>query len=529
MRPPAAGPSTKLALGLLLAGCGDARTPQAQPRFVRGGLLVPRETAAEGTPLPDGWSFVPQTWIPGDAVSWRGTSLQAPLRAECVPVTHVDLGDAASLIARGGEPPDTALAWSPDGATLAIGTWTGEVKVLGVSSGTRVRSRSFPEAVVKEVAWSPDGRALYAAEQSPDALLHALDPVTLADRWTLRLADRVGSSAWPPGDDLYGAYTLPGAYGLEVLPDGDLVVAAVHAWNDAEGVRHNLSQVLRLTPEGTVAAAWPPTPRDVTLMHPAVDAPGGLVAVPVGRSADGPDPPDLPVDGIQVLSLPDLIPQGSFVAQPLVPWFPRAFAWQAVDVRRVDDGWRILVGLGDGRVFLTSSTGDVTEVPLGVPILAGEVPIAASVGFGLLREDEAVVETARTNIPYGTRSAATRPPEAHPAENALWSHGPDGSLRWTWSGPHALSGLTLGPDGTTLVAGAGPRVTDDRLDLFGALVFDLSRPGSGRDRLAALCPTDAPVFFRHAISRSGAIAVTTFPFEDATGRLRGAWQVVVFR
>ncbi len=491
-------------------------------------MILPDDPSA-GAPLPSGGSFVPYPWIPGESVEIAGRSLVAPRQAACVSILRRRLGDVSRAVALGGEAPDTALAWSPDGTRLAVGTRLGALLLLDPSSGEVTATRAFPEAIVKRVAWSDAGDVLYVGEQSPDALLHALDGATLDTRWSVRLADEIGTSSLPPGDDLYGLYTLPGVYGLEVLPGGTLLVAAVHGWNDADGARRNRSRLLHLDPSGAVRTAWPPDgAADATLMHPRVDADGLLTVVPVGRSADGPDPAGLPVHGVQVLSLPDLMPVAAFVPAPLEPWFHEAFAWEAVDVSaRLG---RILLGLGDGRLFVAPLAPGVEPLvlPLGTPVLAGDVPLAASVGFGFFHGDTVVSQTARSNIPYGTPIPEARPASAHPAENAVRVHDLDGRLRWEWRGPHALAGLTPGSD-DTLVVGAGPRVADDRRDLFGALLFRLDGEGTGAERLLATCPTAGPVFIHHALSSEGVLAVAAFPFVAADGDLEGEYEVVVFR
>jgi len=473
--------------------------------------------------LPGDRVFLPWEGKPGDPVDLGGTLQRAPARPACVSLARIDLGDASRIIAQGGEAPDTALAWSPTGDRLAVGTFRGEVLVVDAGTGRVIRRETFPEAVIKTVAWSSDGETLYASEQSPDALLYALDPTTLQPRWSFRLADEVETSPLPPDADLYGVYTLPGAYGLDVLPSGDLVVAAVHAWNQ-DGHRLNRSRILRLSPDGSRVAAWPPDgPADATLMHPSIDTTSGLLAVPVGRSADGPAP-DLPINGVQILTLDSLTPQGTFRPEPLLPYFQQVFPWEALDL----DHGTLLEGLGDGRVFLHAPDHTV-RIDLGTPLLSGDVPIAASVGFGVLRAADVIVQTARTNIPYGAANPAARPPSAHPGENALWSYNLDGRLRWSWRGPHALAGLTLGLDGHELLVGAGPRVADDRRDLFGVLVFDLDRTGPGVDPLVTVCPTASPVFFRQALSPTGWIAAATHPFVTADGNLEGDYAVEIFR
>ena len=107
----------------------------------------------------------------------------------------------------------------------------------------------------------------------------------------------------------------------------------------------------------------------------------------------------------------------------------------------------------------------------------------------------------------------------------------NGDRAWSWSGGQQLQGISMGADGRHILVGAGDRPTDERRDLFGALVFDLEGPStrSGEDRLRAFCATESPVFFRHAMSRDGRVAVAEHPHTDAEGAVRGSYQVTVLR
>jgi hypothetical protein len=516
--------------GPLLVLAAGACTPDPAPspaevHFVRGGVLTAGPEAS-GQPL-GAYRFAPLAWVPGQSAGASGTL--APRLAECVRVGGVDLGDAARIAAAGGPAPDTDLAFSPDGSQLAVGSFRGEVLVIDVATSAILARRGLAESMVRRVGWAPDGKTLYAGEQSPDATLHALNPATLADRWTLRLADRVGSSVLPAGDDLYGIYSLPAAYGLEVLAGGDLLVSAAHGWTGPDGLRQNRSQLLRLTPEGAVRAAWPAEPADATLLHPALDEPGDRLAIPVNRTAAGPAPADLHVGGLQVLDLTTLEPLAFIHVPPLAPWYTETYLWQAQDVSVAQDS--LLLGLGDGRVVLGTLAGEVrTTLAGGSPILAGDVPIAASVGHAFIHGDSAVFLTSGTNIPWGAAAPDLRPPTLHPGSNTLSVVGLDGTPRWSFRGDWDVQGMTLAPDDRTLVVGAGDRQTDTRRDLFGALVFDLGgEPRPGEARLLTTCATESPVFFRHAVSSQGVIAVTEVPFKVGEGEVAGRYAVSLFR
>ena len=518
---------TALAL-LACTGSPPDDAPDLDIRFVRGGLLV--SGGSEGRALPGGRRLIEKAWSPGESVSVGGQEAIGPRRAECAPLFSVTLGDVSRLVASGGAAPNTALAFSPDGALLAVGSYTGEVLLLDGWTGDVRARRRLAETMVKSVTWSDDGQTLYAAEQSPDAYIHALRADDLDPRWSLRLADIVGTSAPPDAEDIYGIYSLPSAYGLVRLPGGDLLTAALHSWKDADGVQLNRSQVLRITPDGTVAARWPAQPADATFQHPRVDSSGQYVLLSVNRSADGPPPEGLPIGGVVALAAADLSQVTAATPTPLKPWFDQPYVWEALDI---DPEQGIFIGLGDGRVQTYGLDGTPRlQQTTGAPTMAGDVPIHASVGFGFFYGGGLVYATSKTLIPYGAASSALRPPTAHPNENTLWHTDAEGAVRWSWSGSQIIAGLTPSDDGDHLVVGAGDRQTDDRRDLYGALVFDLREPLAGRsgeDRLEAFCPTQGPVFFRHAMSTDGRVAVAEHPYMDADSAAVGAYKVTVLR
>jgi hypothetical protein len=419
-------------------------------------------------------------------------------------------------VALGAGAPDADVDWSADGR-LAVGTARGEVLVIEGWTGQVLARRTLSEATVKGVRWSTDGKTLYAGEQSPDALVHALNPDDLGTRWSFRFADRVESSPPPPGEDLYGVYTLPGVTALDLYPNGDILVAATHAW-DPGGGRVNRAQIVRLAADGTEVARWPDPPGPVTLLHPRLSSDGTRVVVGVGHSAAGAPPAEFPVDGVQVLD-GSLRPMRAQVLPPLEPWFRRSFIWEGLAV----DGEDVLVGFGDGRV-VANRAGVTHDLNPGAPILAGDVPIVAPVGHAALHPAWALALTETTNIPWGAASPDLRPPKPHPGADTLWAWTRDGALGWTVGGPWAFQGLTV--QGDTAIVGLGPRSSDRRRDLFGALVVDLGPDVA--DRVRTVCMTELPVFFRHAAHPDGRVAVIEVPWADGE-TVVGTWRVTVLR
>ncbi len=502
----------------LLAACSSP--PPTAPVFVRDGVVLSR-AAVQGRTLPDDRVLVSAPWTPGEPVAVAGGAT-APTTASCIPLFHVPLGDVSRGVAAGGAAPDTALAFSPDGSWLAIGSARGEVVVVDAWTGAIRWRRTLAETLLRQLAWAPDGSTVYAAEQSPDAYLWALDAVSGAERSRLRLADHVETSAPPPGDDLYGVYTLPAAYALKVVDGGDLIVAATHGWSGADGRRLNRARVLRLAADLTERAAWPSEgAADAVILSMAVDS--GGVAVSLRRSADGPPPESLPINGVLLLDA-RLQPIRSERYPPLQPHFSDTFVWQALAL----DGERLVAGLGDGRVIDRAPGIDRTH-PLATPVEVGDgIPVVASVGFLGLAEGRIHAVTNVTNIPWGAADPSLRPPDAHPGENALTAlDADDGSLRlaWTWRGPHRLTGLHLSEQ--WVLVGAGAR-SDARTDLFGVLAFERSGRGSGSERLRAACATESPVFYAMDSTADGRIAVAEHPWADGD-RVRGQYRATVLR
>lgn len=479
-----------------LLGC-SVTEPPAKPVAVRTGWV---SSAGQGErTLADGRTFTTKELG------------ERPRVSDCLSIGTVELGDVRRQVAAGIPAPDTDLAFSPDGRWLAIGTYLGEVVVAdGWTGEVRVR-RTLAESAVKRVAWSPDGKTLYAAEQSVDGAVRALDPHTLEDRHTFLLADALERSAPPAPDDLYGLYTLPGPYGLEVLADGDLIVVGAHGWNTPEG-RRNRSQAWRLGPDLAVKQRWPAEPADATFLAATVG--DERVAIAVSRSAAGEPPEGIGVGGVAVLD-DELALERTVVPDPLKPWFDRAFVWQAIGL----SGERLTLGLGDGRVVGSRTRN------LGTPVLAGEVPIAATIGTLVDSGTAVYTLTSGTSIPYGSGRPEAQPPEPHPAENTVFALDPETlETRWSWRGDEALHGLTLGD--RWLVVGVGPKQPAET-SRHGLLVFDLSRSGTGEQRIAASCRTGQPVFWKVAVAPDGRIAVASFPAKIGE-RIQGSYRAQIF-
>jgi WD40 repeat protein len=86
-------------------------------------------------------------------------------------------------------PVEGAMAFSPDGRWLAVGTWGGVVTVLDGRTGALLARRQTDGQAVRALRWSDDGRVLQ--EGGGDGVLRFLDPDLLEARTQVRLAPAV--------------------------------------------------------------------------------------------------------------------------------------------------------------------------------------------------------------------------------------------------------------------------------------------------------------------------------------------------
>ncbi|KAF1050291.1 SMP-30/gluconolactonase/LRE family protein [Xylophilus sp.] len=157
------------------------------------------------------------------------------------------------------------------------------------SGPAAVREQVGGALTANSLAWSPDGRTLYWAD-TPSHAIHAWDfdaeTAALSNRRLLRAFDPK-PAGWQAGDPGYGG-----------RPDGAAVDAEGHLWVAMfEGAR-----VLRLSPDGAVAAEYPLPVRCPTM--PAFGGADGrtlfVTSAAHGRSAQ--ELAALPLSG-RVLSL----------------------------------------------------------------------------------------------------------------------------------------------------------------------------------------------------------------------------------
>jgi len=428
-----------------------------------------------------------------------------------------------NIIAEGGSmggAADTEVRFSPDGKTLAIGSFLGYLRLVDVPTGKILHEQKLAEGLIKQLVFSRDGKTLFIGEQSPDAFVYAMDLGTRRVKWRFRLADDLETSA-RKRDDRFGIFWLPGAYRLMEVADGDLLVTGIHSWTKDIGgkpTRVNRSRLYRLDPR-TGQPGWrfpkeKPLPVNIIWFDASSDGKHIVVAVE-SSSEENVSSPITPgavyfLDG----TTGELI--GRFAPAPLRPHFEQVLIWRSAAISA--DGRLAGFGCLDGRAFLFDFPKAAKDVKprwrkdLGTPIVVSGVPLSAPVSYSFVKTDRVYFVVTGTVIPQGARSAAQRVPSPHPNTNSLFALDFAGDLKWKWHTAGAAQALACSADGRYLMITTGENWLTHATDTFGFALFDTRRPGSGIDRLIYEYRTEGPVFPECDISRDGRfIAITEVP------------------
>lgn len=168
---PAVAPPAELPVALVALDADGSHVASAAGRTVRVAVVADGRIAAEvqADGVVTALAFAPDgnSIAVGDAT---GAVVVAPL-ADSASERALTLGAGV-----------TSLAFARDGATLAAGDASGTVALVAVASGEVQRTARLSTQPVRWLEWSADGAALLAAT---DAWLHALEPTpALAPRLT---------------------------------------------------------------------------------------------------------------------------------------------------------------------------------------------------------------------------------------------------------------------------------------------------------------------------------------------------------
>ena len=492
--------------------------------FVRGGIIVPGP--APGRALPDGRVFAPRTWAPGEATRMpNGTTVQAPAQPELVAWWRRDLGGVGADSAGGGLP-DTALAFAPDGQTLAIATSRGELLALATETG-RVRWRvRAPAGYYKTLTYTVDGHRLVAGEQSAAATLTAFDAATGAIAWQQPLADALGPRDAPTVTGRWSRYGAPGVVKLAALPGGRVAAAVTQSWSTPDGWAR-YGRIVAVSADGTVAWQFP---RQRALRQSIVAlvrdaAAGNTLAFAANGTADAQAP--LPTTGIGVLDAATGAWRGGHAFGPQQVRFGEAYIWEGLAVAH--DGSAVTVGLTDGRVatFALPPTDEWTPavLNLGTPASVGGLAVVSSASYALATPRRTYVQTNDTRAgPWGVGPTTQRAPAPHPNAGTVWTLDANGRPAGRYRGPFTCNNFAASADGTVLASLTTPPLEAHPHTRHGLVLLDGNSP---TPRPIAHYPLAGPAFFRTAVSPDGFfVAVVECPAYDGTTHTQyGTYQI----
>jgi len=536
-------PTIVCALLVVATACTKTPAPLGI-HFVDGGIIIENPDDSSESALPDiktrhslgaDRELLISDWEAGDSYRFgAGGSKIAPVVAEIFALSSFDLGDANI------DMPDTSLAFSADGRRLAIGSFGGDLLMTDPLAGDILWQKRIPDGFAKRLVFSADGKRLYVGSQSPDADLLALDAHKGKELWRVKLSEHVQSSRLPPGNDRYGIYELPAAQRMLLLPGDRLLIAASHAWTQADGERRNSGRVLLYGADGEQLAAWP-TDGAAAVSIPALtaSADGHQIAFACSLSAAPTAGEQHEPGGVYLLDYP--AGASAFTlrwggAPPPVDPYPTAMLWSALSLS--PDGSVLMAGWADGRArfYPSDAQGPGLPPPLqeanpGLPLSIDGIPVASGVGFGSGARSGFAFQTTLSLVPWTADTSAESPPAPHPRADTLWVRDAGGAPLWSYSGPWSMGGLQmldLPDDSARLYALAGSR-SDTRKDLFGLLAWTLP---AGPEPQPRLFRTQGPPFFELsavATELGPLVAIVETPTHDKAGRRRGRYRVQVLR
>ncbi len=450
-------------------------------------------------------------------------------------IRKVALGDV-SLYAKGGLQADTCVSFSPDSRLIAAGTFLGDIRVLDIYSGKVLWGKKIPEGMVKKIVFSRDGKTVIYGEQSPDGFVYAAETKTGKEIWRFRLANDLESSAPPEKGDVWGIYKLPGCHRLIALDNGDVLVLGIHAWGDwAEGGSiARRSRIYRLTSDGQLRWAFP-AQGAARLSFPYIDADpaGDRIAVLIGEGSHDKSKTNPLIDGsLYCLDGKTGLEIGHYQFEPLKPYFDKVFFWHSVSV--APDGRRISIGLGDGRAFIMDAE---TVVPLykydfGTPIQIGDLPVSAFTTYTHIASDRTVYfQTGNSNVPSGAGAGQmTQPPGPHPNAHTIHAVGEDGTILWRFRSGAQHQNFWTSADGRWVFSST-QKDNPQTGRSAGAVLFDTTRPGGGREKFVYYYPIEGRSFFQADCSPDGAVlALVETPYQDSeTGQIIGSYRLHLIR
>ena len=452
----------------------------------------------------------------------------SPLKPVPYLIQTIELDSLLSLMENLRQPAKpTALTFGngSDSHKIAVATDRGHFAIVNAISGKVDWKTRISEGYVRHITFSSDNKLLYIGEQAADGYIYCyeLTGETPELRWKYRTADDIETSTPSNPESVYAWVSFPSQSCMWSLPDGDLLVAGVHSWTQAD-IPQKRSLLYRFDAK-TGDAKWK-FPSDGAMQKIFrwfdVSADGKILALVIDESGKG--------NGVlSVLDTETGTERWHSDIEPLVPYFKGVTFWRGVSMS--PDGKFVNVTTDDGRAFIYDVTHSepVWKESLATPLAVSGVPIIATMGTIGATNDTALFVTGDTYIPYHLQKGAQRPSALHPNSMTLFAYSWGGEKVWQWKLENMPQGLRIDSGGRYAALAVSKRSQDPNESLHGVSVFDLTVAGSGLSRYLFTYRTEGQLpYDTLAMSADGAmVAIVEMPIVLPDETLRGKNRVHV--
>ncbi len=472
------------------------------------------------------------SWHPNQAyrIRIKKSLIEAtsPLKPVSYLIQTIELDGLLSLmenLRQPAKPTSIAFGYGNGTQKLAVATDRGHIAILQPMTGKTVWKTRISEGYIRHIAFSPDSSLLYIGEQATVGFIYCYE-LTGANpnlRWKYRTADDIETSTPTNPDSVYAWVSYPGQSCMRTLPNGDLLVAGVHAWTQNE-VPQKRSLLYRFDAKtGDVKWKWPDTGAKHKIFRWFdVSADGKTLALVTDESGKG--------NGIiSVFDVETGTEKWSTDIKPLTPFFEGVTFWRGVSMSA--DGKYVNVTTDDGRAFIfdVNRPEPIWKQNLASPLEVSGVPIIATTGTIGATNAAALFVTGDTYIPYHLQKGSQRPSTMHPNGMTVFAYSWDGEKVWQWKLENMPQGLRIDSDGRYAALAVSKRSKNPNESLHGVSVFDLTAEGSGLVKYLYTYRTEGQLpYDTLAISADGSlIAIVEMPIGMPDETLRGKNRVHV--
>ncbi len=363
---------------------------------------------------------------------------------------------------------------------ICVGGFDGRLLVFD-KFGDLLWRRSFPEGVIKSLAFSEDGNWILVGESSVWGNVYAINLKNGKIAWTYTTSDDLGK----PSDNLYSHNVKVSSI---VVRDGIVYVSAKRAWQayiKENGKKipfwFHLGKIYAFyLKSGKVLFKFPKNSLlDTSALKLCVDSAGRYIVFGGwGGSANGRIKQRYPENGLYILDAKT----GSLIwkvfIKPLYKFgFNSTSLGSSCNISK--NGKFVSCCSSDGRAFLFDNDKSVRtkkacllyEKTIAKPFVVSGIPIY-TYGAKTLVDDfgNLFLITGRTFVSPGFYGEA--PSAKHPLENSIFEFGKKGQLLWSWHFKAPIESYSLSRNGRYLCLVLSHNYVDMTKDMAGVYLFD---------------------------------------------------------